>query len=187
MDKCFNRALFLDRDGVINLDVGYLHEEEHTRFNSGIFELVKVANENKYHVSIITNQSGIGRGYYDVNQFWKFMNWMKHQFYKKGCRIDSIYYCPFHVEAVIEKYRKDSFYRKPNPGMILEAMLNWELDLKNSVLIGDKQSDIEAGKAAGVGINLLLDPNCKSQIGSHQVCVSSLSEAERYLVMQKCD
>ena len=142
-------ALFLDRDGVINVDYGYVYRREDFVFVKGIFELVKKANELGYVVVVVTNQAGIGRGYYTEADFWALMDWMKLEFEQRGARIDAIYFCPFHPKGV-GKYRKESECRKPNPGMIYQAEKDLNLTLSDSLLIGDKKTDIEAGKSAGI-------------------------------------
>ncbi|OOZ44765.1 D-glycero-alpha-D-manno-heptose-1,7-bisphosphate 7-phosphatase [Solemya velum gill symbiont] len=149
-------ALFLDRDGVINVDHGYVYKPEDVEFVNGIFELVAEAKRAGLLVVVITNQAGIGRGYYSENDFHALMNWMKNQFVEQGGQIDAVYFCPYHPEHGVGHYRKDTECRKPNPGMILQAAQDLKLDLDRSFLIGDKSSDIEAGMAAGVGNNFLL-------------------------------
>lgn len=144
------RGLFLDRDGVINVDYAYVFEEEKFHFIEGIFELVAKANKLGYEVIIITNQAGIGRGFYTEEDFHRLTEWMCEKFEEKGARIDGIYFCPDHPEHGLGKYKKESFFRKPQPGMILKAAEDFKIDLKNSILVGDKVSDCEAGKNAGI-------------------------------------
>lgn len=153
--KARNRALFLDRDGVINVDYGYVHHPSQVCFVGGIFDLCRRAHELGYHIVVITNQAGIGRGYYSQTDFENLMTWMKNIFHSQGCPITDVYWCPYHPTEGIGKYRKDSFWRKPKPGMILGAARRYGLDLNNSVLIGDKTSDVVAGQIAGVAYNLL--------------------------------
>ena len=150
-----NKALFLDRDGVINFDSGYSCEIENFKFIPGIFSLAKEAQKKSYLIFIITNQSGIARGFYSEEKFLELTQWIENEFQKNGIKITKTYFCPFHTDAKISKYKKDSFDRKPAPGMILTAAEEFNLDLKNSVLIGDKSSDIEAGKNAGITKNIL--------------------------------
>lgn len=150
-----NKALFLDRDGVINLEKNYVHKIEDFEFIDGIFELTKYFQDKGYLIIVITNQAGIGRGYYTEEDFHKLNDWMIDQFKQRGILITEVYYCPFHPTHGIGKYKKDSFDRKPNPGMILNATRKYNINLSESILIGDKESDIEAGKSAGVGMNIL--------------------------------
>lgn len=155
-----SKALFLDRDGVINVDTGYTYQIEDCKFVDGIFELVKKAKALDYLIIVITNQSGIGYGYYTEKDFWIFMNFIKEKFIKKGGTIDDIFFCPFHGDAVIEEYKIDNHpNRKPNPGMILEAVEKHNIDLTQSMLIGDKEIDIKAGESAGVGRCVLVANN----------------------------
>jgi len=169
-----NRALFLDRDGVINVDYGYVYKPDDIVFVDGIFELVEKAKKEKFMVVVITNQAGIGKGYYSETDFYELMSWMKDKFVKHGGKIDAVYFCPFHLEGGIGYYKKGADCRKPKPGMILKAELELNLDLSSSILIGDKISDIEAGLAAGVGNNFLLNP--KKQDKSDPLVLSTLFE-----------
>lgn len=145
-----NKALFLDRDGVINVEKNYVYKIEDFEFIEGIFELVRSYQEKGFLIIVITNQSGIGRGYYTEEDFHKLNNWMIEQFKQKGIIITEVYYCPYHPTHGKGEYLKDSFDRKPNPGMILKAQEKYDIDLSQSVLIGDKESDIEAGRNAGI-------------------------------------
>ena len=144
-------ALFLDRDGVINVDRGYVHRQEDFEFMPGIFELVRTANKRGYLVVVVTNQAGIGRGYYSELQFLSLTSWMKECFRIEGARIDAVYFCPFHPEYGIGVYRQESDCRKPNPGMLFQAAKDFEIELTKSIIVGDKLSDMEAGRSAGVG------------------------------------
>jgi D-glycero-D-manno-heptose 1,7-bisphosphate phosphatase len=150
------KALFLDRDGVINVEKNYVYRIEDFEFMTGIFELCAQAQALDYRLVIITNQAGIARGYYSEADYQRLTDWMLEQFRARGIGIDRVYHCPYHPTAGAGDYRRDSFHRKPNPGMILDARDALGLDLSRSVLVGDKASDIEAGTAAGVGHNLLL-------------------------------
>ena len=148
-------ALFLDRDGVINIDHGYVSKKEHFEFIDGIFDICRVANRLNYLICVVTNQAGIGRGYYTEKEFLELTDWMCGVFIIEGCKVDQVYWCPTHPDHGIGKYRVDSCFRKPWPGMILRAAQEHGIDLSKSVLVGDKESDIQAGIAAGVGCNLL--------------------------------
>ncbi|HCX34359.1 MAG TPA: D,D-heptose 1,7-bisphosphate phosphatase, partial [Rhodocyclaceae bacterium] len=150
------RALFLDRDGVINLEKNYVHRIEDFEFVDGIFELCGCARDLGLRLVVVTNQAGIARGYYPVSDYERLTAWMLERFAERGIAIDRVYYCPFHPTAGIGEWRRESFDRKPNPGMILRARDDLGLDLPGSVLVGDKDSDIAAGRSAGVGRNVKL-------------------------------
>lgn len=145
------RALFLDRDGVVNVDHGYVCSSDNFQFIDGIFELVAAAQQAGYLVVIITNQAGIGRGYYTEADFENLMIWVREQFVVRGGLIDAVYFCPDHPEHGLGAYRCDSPFRKPAPGMILQAAKEHGIDLGRSILVGDKLTDIQAGCNAGVG------------------------------------
>ena len=158
------KALFLDRDGVINVDRGYVHEQENCAFVDGIFELVRLANAADYLVVIVTNQAGIGRGYFSEAQFILFMDWMREMFASQGAKIDRIYFCPHHSEAGVGSYKQACFCRKPQPGMFNRAQRDLDLDMSSSLIIGDKLSDLEAGARAGVGRGFLFVPGEPSHV-----------------------
>ena len=151
-----NKALFLDRDGVINVGGEYVHSREAFQFQNGIFELCRAAQGLGYLLVVVTNQAGIARGYYTETEFLELTNWMTEQFANQQIHIARVYYCPYHPIHGIGQYRRDSPDRKPKPGMLLRARQELNLDLTSSVLIGDNVSDIQAGKVAGVAITILL-------------------------------
>jgi D-glycero-D-manno-heptose 1,7-bisphosphate phosphatase len=157
-----NKALFLDRDGVINVYKEYVHSREEFHFQEGIYELCRAAQTLGYLLLIVTNQAGIARGYYTESDFLELTKWMIQKFAEEQIQIARVYYCPDHPVHGIGKYRRDSPDRKPNPGMLLRAHTDFSLDLAESVLIGDKLSDIEAAKAAGVGTKILLRSGTES-------------------------
>lgn len=157
MEHMKNKALFLDRDGVINVDKNYVHKIEDFEFTEGIFEVLKHFQALGYLLIIITNQAGIGRGYYTESQFFTLTNWMINEFKKRGITISKVYYSPYHPQFGIGIYKKDSFCRKPKPGMILIAQKEFNIDLSQSILVGDKETDIEAGINAGIPVNILVN------------------------------
>ena len=152
-----NKALFLDRDGVINIDHGHVFEKEKFDFVDGIFDLCKEAQALGYLIIVVTNQAGIAKGFYSESQFLDLTKWVEEEFLKRDIKITKTFYCPYHVEAKIEKYKKDSFDRKPNPGMLLSAIEEFEIDPSQSIMIGDKETDIEAGKRSGIFKSYLFD------------------------------
>jgi D-glycero-D-manno-heptose 1,7-bisphosphate phosphatase len=151
-------ALILDRDGVINVDTGYLHRIEECIFVDGIFDVAKEFAARGFHLVIATNQAGIGRGYYTEEQFATLMAWMRETFRARGAKIAAVYHCPDHPTEGVGRYRRDNPWRKPHPGMILQAAEDLDLDLAASWLVGDKETDILAGRAAGVGMLVLFSP-----------------------------
>ena len=176
-------AIFLDRDGVINYNYGYVYRQEYFDFIDGIFDIAFSAHKLNYKLVIITNQSGIGRGYYTEEQFHCLTAWMCDQFSAAGSPIDHVYYSPYHPTAGIGKYLKDDYSRKPNPGMILQAQKDFSIDLGSSILIGDKVSDIQAGIAAGVGTNLLFSEERPYELnGIKYELISTLQEAIPYMM-----
>jgi len=147
-----NRALFLDRDGVINHDSGYTSSTENFQFIDGIFDLCRAAKQLGYLIIVVTNQAGIGRGYYTEADFLKLTEWMCEQFEAESAPITEVFYCPYHPEYGVGDYKKESFDRKPNPGMILQAAEKYNIDLAHSIMIGDNDSDMQAASKAGIGI-----------------------------------
>jgi D-glycero-D-manno-heptose 1,7-bisphosphate phosphatase len=145
------KALFLDRDGVINRNHGYVHTPERTDWVPGIFERVRAAHAAGFLPVVVTNQAGIGRGYYDEAAFLEYTAWMHAQFAAQGAPLLATCWCPHHPDAGIGDYGVDCACRKPKPGMLLKAADAFALDLTGSLLIGDQASDLEAGRAAGVG------------------------------------
>lgn len=143
-------AVFFDRDGVLNEDVGYLHRFEDLRWIEGALEAIALANRSGYLVFVITNQSGVARGYYDEAAVETLHLAMRESALGTGARIDDFRYCPFHVDGTVEAYRRDSDWRKPRPGMILDLMAHWPVDAARSLVIGDRQSDLAAAAAAGL-------------------------------------
>jgi D-glycero-D-manno-heptose 1,7-bisphosphate phosphatase len=149
------RALFLDRDGVINVNRGYVHTAEQTEWVPGIFELCKAARDAGYGLIVVTNQAGIARGYYSEMQFRDYTTWMHQQFEARGVPLLATFYCPHHPEAGQDSYRTDCDCRKPRPGMLLRAAAELRIDLAKSVMIGDSPSDMAAADAAGIPLAIL--------------------------------
>lgn len=179
-------ALFLDRDGVINVDYAYVHKQQDFVFIDGIFELCRKAKQLGFLIFVITNQAGVGRGYYTEEDFWQLTDWMCRVFRDNGVIIDQVYFCPFHPQNGIGRYKKDSPDRKPKPGMILSAVKQYDVDLARSVLVGNMESDIQAGIAAGIGCNLLyIDHSGESSSETESTAViDQLSQAEAFLKSQ---
>ena len=152
-----NKAFFLDRDGVINTELDYVCESEHFHFINGVFDACRIILSQGYKIIVITNQSGIARGYYTLNQFSELNTWMLQEFQKEGIEVTDVYFCPHHPNIGLAAYIEDCECRKPKPGMILRAKNEHNLDLEQSVLVGDRISDIEAGSNAGISSLFLVD------------------------------
>jgi len=176
------KILFLDRDGVINVDSGHPHIIKDIEFVDNIFELCRVACDLGYQIIIVTNQAGIAKGYYDEKQFFLVMDWMVGEFRKQDIEILDVQFCPHHREG-LGKYKKKCDCRKPEPGMILAASAAHNIDLKNSVIVGDKISDMEAGRRAGIETRILfkaVNDMKKYEIKGVQT-FTTLSDIAKYL------
>jgi D-glycero-D-manno-heptose 1,7-bisphosphate phosphatase len=173
-----NSALFLDRDGVINVDRGYIHRPDQFEFVPGIFELARFwTNALRRPIVVVTNQSGIGRGYFDERAYADLTQWMCDRFEAERTAIARIYHCPYHPVDGIAEYRRDHSWRKPQPGMLLQAASDLGLDPARCAILGDKMSDMEAGAAAGIGLRVLIGRrDAKTGVPTHEV-VADLAEA----------
>jgi D-glycero-D-manno-heptose 1,7-bisphosphate phosphatase len=173
-------ALFLDRDGVINVDRGYVHRPDQFEFVPGIFELARfTVHELRRPIVVITNQSGIGRGLFDEETYQSLTRWMCDRFEAEEAPIAKVYHCPYHPKFGIGAYRFDHPWRKPKPGMILQAAADLDLDLAGSAIIGNSLADIEAAAAAGVGRRIRLDSSISTTQpnGPTHDVVADLAEA----------
>jgi D-glycero-D-manno-heptose 1,7-bisphosphate phosphatase len=153
------RALFLDRDGVLNVDHGHVGTRERFEWIPGALDAIRTATQAGWHVFVVTNQSGVARGYYDEDAVRRLLDWMADEARRTGGTIDDTRYCPFHEAADVPAYRQASDWRKPAPGMLLDLMRAWELDPARCVMIGDQPSDMEAAAAAGVAGHLFRGGN----------------------------
>ena len=163
------KALFLDRDGVVNVEKNYLHKIDDFELVEGILDVCRQYAANGYLIIIVTNQSGISRGYYTEDDFKRLSEWMVEHFKSLGITLTHIYHCPHH-----ESIDGQCDCRKPEPGMFLEAQKNFDIDMKNSVMIGDNERDIEAAIRAGVGTNILLSTEMHDSRANH--IIRSLKE-----------
>ncbi|RAI57193.1 HAD family hydrolase [Roseicella frigidaeris] len=143
------RALFLDRDGIINIDHGYVHRREDFHFVEGIFDLAAAATRRGLALVVVTNQSGIGRGLYTEAEFQALMRWVAGEFAARRTPLARIEHCPDHPDRATPR-------RKPGPGMLHDAAAALGLDLAGSLIIGDQASDMEAGRRAGLRTRLLV-------------------------------
>ncbi|PMJ88445.1 D-glycero-beta-D-manno-heptose 1,7-bisphosphate 7-phosphatase [Vibrio sp. 10N.261.55.A7] len=149
-------ALFLDRDGVINIDHGYVHDEHSFEFVEGVFEATKQLQDMGYMLVLVTNQSGIARGMFDEERFLSLTQWMDWNFVDHGVEFDGFYYCPHHAEHGVGKYKEECDCRKPKPGMFISARDFLKIDMSKSVMVGDKAEDMMAAEAAEVGTKILV-------------------------------
>jgi D-glycero-D-manno-heptose 1,7-bisphosphate phosphatase len=175
------KALFLDRDGVINHEVGYLYRIADVRWIDGIFSLARTAIGLGYQLVVVTNQAGIARGLYTEADFEALTDWMRSEFAAQGAPLAAVYYSPHHPEHGIGDYKRDHPDRKPNPGMLLRAAHDLNLDLSASILIGDRCSDIAAANAAHLRHAFLLTGTEPHPRPPPHRTVSSLAELEYWL------
>ena len=151
----YKPALFLDRDGVINKDIGYANQIKDFIWRNNIKKFVKNYNDKNFYVIVITNQSGIGRGYYSEKDMQNLHNWMVYNFREYGANIDDIFYSPYYKYSKNHKFRKDKKLRKPNIGMIKLAQKKWNINMKKSIFIGDNLIDKKTAINAGLGFKIL--------------------------------
>ncbi|MFD2179238.1 D-glycero-beta-D-manno-heptose 1,7-bisphosphate 7-phosphatase [Veronia pacifica] len=180
-------AVFIDRDGVINVDHGYVINVDDFEYIEGVFDACRAMKEMGYLLVLVTNQSGIARGYYSEDDFLTLTEWMDWNFADKGVDFDGIYYCPHHPESDSEKYGQDCECRKPKPGMFTSARDFLKIDMANSVMIGDKADDMRAAGAAEVGTKILVrtGKNVTEQAESLADCVlDSVADVPAWLKQQ---
>ena len=176
------RALFLDRDGVVNEEVGYLYRAEEMRFVDGIFSLCRTAAGLGYRLIVVTNQAGIARGYYSEADFEALMEFMRGELRAEGVELDAVYYCPFHPEHGVGRYRQEHEDRKPGTGMLRRGAREFGVELSESVLVGDRCSDVGAANAAGLRQAFLMSGTEAAGCSGEYVAVESLAEVEQWLV-----
>jgi D-glycero-D-manno-heptose 1,7-bisphosphate phosphatase len=143
-------ALFLDRDGVLNIDHGYVGARDRFAWTDGARDAVRLATEAGWHVFIVTNQSGVARGFYTETDVQTLLDWIADEVRMAGGTIDDARFCPFHPEAAVAAYRQAHAWRKPEPGMLVDLMQAWEVDPARAIMIGDQPTDMAAAAAAGI-------------------------------------
>jgi len=147
------KIAFLDRDGVLNkseINNGYIGFIKDFKWIAGAKKTIKFLKKNNFKVVIVTNQSGIARGFFSIKDVYKLHNYLKIELIKFGTAIDKIYFCPYHKDGVVKKYKKNSILRKPKIGMFLKVSKIWNIDKKKSFMIGDQKTDIEFAKRADI-------------------------------------
>lgn len=149
-DTFHRPAIFFDRDGVLNQDTGYTHKIEDFRWIDGAPQAIRVLNDLGWYVFVITNQSGVARGFYKEEDVLLLHKWMNEDLRRNGAHIDDFRYCPHHINGTVGEYAKACDCRKPEPGMILALLDQWPVDRRHSIIIGDKESDLAAAAAAGI-------------------------------------
>ncbi|NBB55996.1 D-glycero-beta-D-manno-heptose 1,7-bisphosphate 7-phosphatase [Pantoea vagans] len=149
-------AIFLDRDGTLNVDSGYVHEIDDFQFIDGTIEALQKLKAMGYALVVVTNQSGIARGMFTEDTFMRLTEWMDWSLADRDVDLDGIYFCPHHPEANVEEFRQECDCRKPQPGMLLTAQEELHIDMAASYMVGDKLEDMLAGRAAGVGTKVLV-------------------------------
>ena len=153
--KRMNKAIFLDRDGTLNIDYGYVHEIDNFKFIDGAIDALRELKKLGYMLVLVTNQSGIARGYFSEEQFLQLTEWMDWSLAEQDVDLDGIYYCPHHPEGKGE-YKEDCDCRKPKSGMLLQAIKELKIDPTQSIMVGDKVEDLKAGIGAKVKTNVLV-------------------------------
>lgn len=149
-------AIFLDRDGTLNVDHGYVHEIDNFEFIDGTIEALQALKKMGYALVLVTNQSGIARGLFTEDQFMQLTEWMDWSLADRDVDLDGIYFCPHLPDATVEAYRQQCDCRKPQPGMLLSAQQHLDIDMASSYMVGDKIEDMQAALAAGVGTKVLV-------------------------------
>ncbi len=156
------KIAFLDRDGVINksnINGGYIGKINHLKFVNGALNAIKLLKKKNFLVVVVTNQSGVARGYFKYRQVQKLHKYIQNELRKINTKIDSFYFCPFHIDGVIKKYKKKTNLRKPGIGMFKKVQKKWNIDLKNSLMIGDQLTDMQFAKKAKIKGHMFKDKN----------------------------
>lgn len=174
-------ALFLDRDGVVNQEIGWLIRRNDVSWVPGIFSLCRSAKEMGYRLVIVTNQAGIARGFYTEAQYHELMEWMRAEFRAEGIRLDGVYHCPYHPVHGIGEWKRDHEDRKPGAGMLRRAARDLGLDLARSVMVGDRCTDVGAANAGGLRQAFLVEGTEGAGCTGVYASVQTLAEVEHWL------
>jgi D-glycero-D-manno-heptose 1,7-bisphosphate phosphatase len=182
-----HKAVFLDRDGVINVDKGYVCRPEDLELIDGAAQGIRILRKHGFHIIVVTNQSGIARGLYTEQDVKKLHAHLQTLLAKQGARIDAFYYCPHHPEALVEQYRRICDCRKPKPGLLLRAIADFNLNANLCYMVGNEFRDVEAGWRAGCRQCFLITQGSILQ-DSHSNCqfrlVRNLLEAARQIIRE---
>lgn len=182
-----NKAVFLDRDGTLNIDHGYVHTIDDFEFVEDSIEALRKLKQMGYLLVLVTNQSGIARGYFTEDQFLQLTEWMDWSLAEQGVDLDGIYYCPHHIDGKGE-YRQDCDCRKPKGGMLKDAIKALKIDPTKSVMIGDKVEDLMAGKSVDIGTNILVrtgKPITEEGEEMADAILDSIADLPRFLSRRK--
>lgn len=181
-------AVFIDRDGVINVDHGYVSKVDDFEYIDGVFDATKAIKSLGYQLVLVTNQSGIARGYYSEKEFLTLTEWMDWNFVDQGVEFDGFYYCPHHPEGSVEKYTQVCDCRKPAAGMFVSAQEELDIDMASSVMVGDKADDMKAAITAGVGTRILVRSGKEVTEEAEKlatVVLNSIKDVPKYLAENK--
>jgi D-glycero-D-manno-heptose 1,7-bisphosphate phosphatase len=181
MSQLKPRALFLDRDGVVNVEIGYLHRIEDVRFMPGIASLCATASKLGYRLVVVTNQAGIARGLYSEEQYQTLTTWMRGELRREGVEFDAVYHCPYHPKHGIGDYKREHEDRKPGTGMLRRAVTEFGISLEESVMVGDRCTDIEAANAAGLKQAFQIAGTEDAPCVGDYILVQGLAEVERWI------
>jgi len=171
-----HKTVFLDRDGVINKDIGYLYESKYFEFVDGIIDVCKYLLKNNFSLIVVTNQSGIARGFYKEQKFLELNEWMLKEFHKRDIEILDVFYCPHGPED-------NCLCRKPRPGMFINALNKYDINTKESWMVGDKEDDIIAANKAGISNTILLDSDYVNDYSTSKAShkITSLKEITKII------
>lgn len=164
-DRVRRPAVFFDRDGVLNVDKAYVYKIDDFEWMPGAREAIRLCNDLGYYTFVVTNQSGVARGYYGADDVHRLHDWMSGELAAIGAHVEDYQYCPYHEDGTVEAYRRVSDRRKPAPGMILDCLKAWPVRIEGSLLVGDNVRDIEAAVAAGIPGHLFREGDLAAFLG----------------------